>query len=465
MKNQKFSIVLFLFMCVFLLFMSFLFMSCQKEESEFINDTPDETLTASSVLAKLLLNTSQNSGSIDDFIDGTSCSSIQFPYQVIVNGQTLTLENEEDVLALSNTGASVTLVFPVTVVFEDFSTQVVNDQQVLNALGEICDTIDEAINCIDLVYPLTFFTYNADNEQTGTVVIDDNAALFVFLSSLDTGTYIALDFPIIVVLADGSNVTVTSNAQLQGLIESCEDVVTDPPSPLDLEAVLTTDSWFVSLFFDDVDETYEFEGYEFFFNTDGSASATNGIITETGTWSVTTSSDGELKLILDFGLVIPFDELEDDWNVIEFSEELIRLFDVSGGDGSTDYLTFSRTPSTGGGGGTQGQELRDILEDGDWFVALYIDDGEDDETSNFNSFTFDFEENGVLVASNTSGNFNGTWFVTGSDDNLEVIIDFESVYPLEDLDDDWMVFSFSENQVQLRDDDDSDASILTFEKL
>ncbi|MEX2350137.1 MAG: hypothetical protein WD554_04605, partial [Flavobacteriaceae bacterium] len=115
-------------------------MSCQKEESEFINETPDETLTASSVLAKLLLNTSQNSGSIDDFIDGTSCSSIQFPYQVIVNGQTLTLENEEDVLALSNTGASVTLVFPVTVVFEDFSTQVVNDQQALNTLGEICDT-------------------------------------------------------------------------------------------------------------------------------------------------------------------------------------------------------------------------------------------------------------------------------------------------------------------------------------
>ncbi len=463
MKNQKFSIVLFLFMCVFLLFMSFLFTSCQKEESEFINDTPDETLTASSVLAKLLLNTSQNSGSFDDFIDGTSCSSIQFPYQVIVNGQTITLENEEDVTALSNTSAEITIVFPITVVFEDFSTAVVNTQQELNGLGDVCDSIDEAINCISLVYPVTFFTYNADNEQTGTVVINDDAALFAFLSSLEEDTYIALDFPITVVLADGSNVTVTSNAQLQGLIESCEDVVTNPPSPLDLEEVLTTDSWFISFFFDDEDETYEFEGYEFFFNTDGSAFATNDDETENGNWSVTTSSGGQLKLNLDFGDDDPFEELEEDWKVIEFSQELIRLFDVSGGDGSTDYLTFSRTPSTGGGG-TQGQELRDALEDGAWFVALYLDDGEDDETSDFNSFSFDFQESGTVVASNSSGNFNGTWFVTGSGDNLKLIINFNDVYPLDDLDDDWDVISFTDSQVQLRDDDDSDADILTFEK-
>lgn len=454
----------FTHLIILILSIPMLFVSCQKEESEFINDTPDQTITANSELAKLLLNTSQNSGAIDDFIDGNACSSIQFPYQVIVNGQTLTLENEDDVIALSIANANITIVFPVTVIFEDFSTAVINDQQELNALGDVCDSIDEAINCIDLVYPVTFFTYNADNEQTGTVVIDNDAELFAFLFSLDEGTYVALDFPISVVLAGGNTIPVNNNAQLQGLIQNCTDPTTGPPSPLDLENVLTTDSWFVSFYFDDEDETYEFEGYEFFFNTDGSASATNGSNTENGTWSVATSSGNQLKLILDFGNDDPFDELEDDWKVIEFNEEIIRLLDISGGGGSTDFLTFSRTPSTGGGGGAQGQELRDTLEDGDWFVALYIEDGEDDETSNFNSFTFDFEENGVLVASNTSGSYNGTWFVTGSDDNLEVILDFDSVYPLEDLDDDWMVFSFSENQVQLRDDDDSDASILTFEK-
>jgi hypothetical protein len=458
MKNQKFSIVLYLFMCVFLLFMSFLFTSCQKEESEFINDTPDETLTASSVLAKLLLNTSQNSGSFDDFIDGTSCSSIQFPYQVIVNGQTITLENEEDVTALSNTSAEITIVFPITVVFEDFSTAVVNDQQELNALGEVCDSIDEAINCISLVYPVTFFTYNADNEQTGTVVIDSDANLFVFLTSLDEDTYVALDFPITVVLADGSNVTVTSNAQLQGLIESCEDIVTDPPSPLELENLLTTDSWFVSFFFDDEDETYEFAGFEFEFNTDGTATASNGVINEPGTWAISTSSSGSLKLILDFGDEDPVDELDEDWKVIDFSNDLIRLKD---GD---ELLSFSRTPNTGGISG-EALLLSDTMIDGNWFVALYLEDGDEDETSNYNSFSFDFLENGTVVASNSTGNFNGTWFITGSDGNLKVILNFFDVYPLDELDEDWHVLEFQNNQVTLVEDDDDNADVLVFEKL
>lgn len=457
MKNKEFSKVLFLFFCVFLLFMSFLFISCQKEASEFINDTPDETLTTNSVLSKLLLNTSQNSGSIDDFIDGTSCSSIQFPYQVIVNGQAITLENQNDVITLSNTTANITIVFPITVVFEDFSTTVVSDQQEINALGDVCDSIDEAINCIDLVYPVTFFTYNTDNEQTGTVVINGDAALFTFLSSLDEGTYVALDFPIAVVLADGSNVTVTSNAQLQGLIESCEDIVIDPPAPLELETVLTTDSWYISFFFNGDDETPAFADYEFVFNSDGTATATNSSTTEPGTWSINTSGSSQImRLILDFGNEDPLGGLEEDWKVTDYSNDLIRL---TKGNNS---LSFSRTPFTGGG--TNAQLVRDILTDGNWFVALFLVDGEDDETSDFNSFTFNFKSNGQVMVTNPGNTLFGTWFVEEDDDVLELILNFDDAYPLDELDDDWLVFEFQNTQVQLRDDNDSDATLLTFEK-
>jgi hypothetical protein len=85
MKNFiKFSILLVLF--------SLFVISCQKEETEFIEETPDGAITANSILAKLLKNVSQNSGGIDDFIDGNSCTSIQFPYQVIINGQTITAQ-------------------------------------------------------------------------------------------------------------------------------------------------------------------------------------------------------------------------------------------------------------------------------------------------------------------------------------------------------------------------------------
>ena len=35
-------------------------------------------------------------------------------------------------------------------------------------------------------------------------------------------------------------------------------------------------------------------------------------------------------------------KLSDDWDILEYTSGRIRLIDVSGGDGSTDYLTFEK---------------------------------------------------------------------------------------------------------------------------
>ncbi len=449
MKNFiKFSILLVL--------VSLFLNSCQKEETEFIDETPDGAITANSTLAKLLQNVSQNNGGIDDFIDGTPCSSIQFPYQILVNGQSITIQNESDLANLAGITSPITIVFPITVVFQDFSTLVVNSQQELNALAQVCQDLDESINCIDLVYPVTFFVYNSNNEQIDTVVIQGDSQLFDFLFSLGEGVYVALEFPVTVILADGSAVTVTSNSQLQGLVEACEDIIVDP-LPLELETVLTTDSWFISFFFDGDDETLEFASYEFVFNTNGTATATNGSNTEPGTWSIQINSSGNLKLILDFGNEDPLDELEEDWKVIDFSSDLIRLKD------DDDFLSFSRTPFAGGGANVQ--LLKDVLTEGNWFVALFLEDGEDDGTSDFDTFSFDFISNGQIVVTNAGNTLFGTWFILEDDDDLELILNFDDAYPLDELDDDWMVIEFNNNQVQLRDDDDEDADILIFEKL
>ncbi len=440
----------------FLMLVSFVVISCQKEETEFIDETPEGVITANSTFAKLLQNLSQNNGGIDDFIDGTPCSSIQYPYQLIINGQTITIENESDLSNIAGITSPITIVFPITVAFEDFSTLVVNNQGELNALADVCEDINEAIDCIDLVYPLTFFVYNSNNEQIDTVVIQSDAQLFSFLSSLDEGVYVALEFPITVVLADGSTATVTSITQLQALVEDCEDIV--DPLPLELETVLTTDSWFISFFFDGEDETSEFSSYEFVFNTNGTATATSGSTIEDGTWSIQASGSSQnLKLILDFGDEDPVDELDEDWKVIDFTNELIRL------KKGNHFLTFSRTPFTGGG--ASAQELKDVLTDGNWFVGLFLEDGDDDETSNFNSLNFNFIPSGLIVVTNPSSTLFGTWFVMEDGDELTLILNFDDAYPLDELDDDWMVVQFNNNQIELKDDDDEDADLLIFEKL
>ncbi|MDT0556091.1 hypothetical protein [Patiriisocius hiemis] len=100
------------------------------------------------------------------------------------------------------------------------------------------------------------------------------------------------------------------------------------------------------------DETSDFAGYSFSFNEDGSLVATNGTNTVTGTWSVDDSNDSSDDDSGtdddDFNIFFPvpedndFEDLNDDWDIVSVTNNRIELFDVSGGDGSTDRLTFEK---------------------------------------------------------------------------------------------------------------------------
>lgn len=114
----------------------------------------------------------------------------------------------------------------------------------------------------------------------------------------------------------------------------------DIPSASVTKDLISQGTWKVTYFNDSGDdETYHFSGYVFSFNSGGSVSAVKNSSTMNGTWS-TGTDDSQEKLNLDFGQTMPFDELNDDWHILENSESKIRLEDVSGGSGETDYLTF-----------------------------------------------------------------------------------------------------------------------------
>ena len=89
------------------------------------------------------------------------------------------------------------------------------------------------------------------------------------------------------------------------------------------------------------DETNDYNGYNLTFNSDGTVLAENNNNTISGTWSVVNSSNG-LDVILSFGTAMPFDEFNDDWDVVTYNNTSVELFDVSGGNGGTDYLTFQK---------------------------------------------------------------------------------------------------------------------------
>lgn len=126
----------------------------------------------------------------------------------------------------------------------------------------------------------------------------------------------------------------------------------DDESPSDndlkreIENVVTGGTWFISLYLDDnEDETSNYNGYEFSFGGDGVLTAVNGLNTFTGTWSISDDDDDSQSpydFVIQFSGPEDLEELSDDWDIVSYNSSTIQLLDISGGDESTDYLTFRR---------------------------------------------------------------------------------------------------------------------------
>ena len=112
--------------------------------------------------------------------------------------------------------------------------------------------------------------------------------------------------------------------------------------PGTLSETVENGTWKITYFMDSgVDETSHFSGFDFTFENDGILNSTNGTDSYSGAWSSQTD-DSHLELDINFLSPEYFLDISDDWHIIEFSKVTIKLEDVSGGDGSIDYLTFSK---------------------------------------------------------------------------------------------------------------------------
>lgn len=109
-------------------------------------------------------------------------------------------------------------------------------------------------------------------------------------------------------------------------------------------------TWRITSYIDSgQDETTDFTGYNFTFESNGTLTATNVTNNQTGSWSVTDSnSNDDSPDDIDFNISfnVPdtsdFDDLNDDWDIVSHTDTRIQLRDVSGGNGGTDTLTFER---------------------------------------------------------------------------------------------------------------------------
>ena len=433
--------------------------------------------------------------------DDIECIDFQYPITASVFDEnndlinTITINNDNDMYDFIDDldeFAAVTINFPITVIFADGSTQTINSVQELEDAIEMADDTcdedddndfddDDCDNCTTNDLETVFADcseWTVDKLERNDNDLEDNYVGYIFAFNSDgtilvtqgsntfNGTWEAS--------GSGNNISVVIN--VTGLpdfndtwnlheIEQDDDEVdvdlrlgddrlrfeSDCQSGGNIDDTalvnaLTNGDWYVTYFFDDTDETADFADYVFNFASDNTATATDMSGTTNGSWSTSSGDDTQLGLNLNFGTGTPLDELADDWDVLEVTNDIIRLKDISGGDGSEDFLTFEREPFDGGNGNN---DLEAILIDGLWIVASYTEDA-DDQTSDYVGYELDFNMDGTVSASNGSNNNNGTWSVFSSGNQMT--LDFGTDIPFEEFnDDDWDVISVTSTEVVIQD--------------
>ncbi|MBQ4914149.1 hypothetical protein J8L85_06860 [Maribacter sp. MMG018] len=230
------------------------FTSCQDEFEEISTDE-QETITANSATASLVKSASAKDGSFDDVVDNSSCFAIKFPYTVSINGLEIVVDSYKDLWFLKELvkqydddfGDMLTIVFPITITYSDFSELTINNLVEFRELANECtgDPVDARIPCVAFVYPIKLFTFDLNNQQTGSVEVESDLALRRFFKDLDDDSLVSIDFPISLKKRGGEEVVVNSNEELAIAIESAKN------------SCIVDDDFFDDDFYDDDDDDCE----------------------------------------------------------------------------------------------------------------------------------------------------------------------------------------------------------------
>lgn len=342
---KKFFISLLLVASIFFL------ISCQSEEAKVNSD--NSNLTDKTQLTNLLCRVAKNPASVDNIIDDTSCFNVNFPVAVIVNGKNVTLSSEADYVLVKNIFNEssddvdeVVFVFPITITFSDYSTAQVTSQNQLKNIIENCDEKDneKEIKCISINYPITISYYNSGTQASSIVTINSDVQLYNFFDDFKESDYAKINYPISVINADGNQVVVKNNSELESVIlaaESvCKDENGDPEISPNFISTIQSGVWHISYFLHESEEITVYHDYNFTFGSNGVLGVALNTTNLSGEWKAYIHNDQNI-LELKFS-TSPLNELSEDWEIIEYSTTQIRLKKVDGNNGEINYLTFSK---------------------------------------------------------------------------------------------------------------------------
>ncbi|NNC48905.1 MAG: hypothetical protein HKO01_00030 [Flaviramulus sp.] len=326
-----------------ILLLSFIgFTSCQDDDDKVNGENP-KTNAANSQTAQNLERSSMHDGSFDDFLDGVSCSSILLPVTATVNGTEVNVISESDYATVidilseyNDDEDEVILHFPVSVKLSNYTEVQISNQLEFDTLIMACNqaenTAKDAINCLDINFPITIFTYSLNFDQTGSVVLESEEQLYAYMSDFGNDEYFAVNYPITANINSDTVISITSDIDLQTKITECiatDDEMEEAEENANaIETILVNGVFKVQSFVDaSVEKANDYADYTIDFANDLSCTAQNTadstIEDVQGTYEVT--SQTEVYFNLTFSGNATFELLNNSWEVTSYSQSSISL--------------------------------------------------------------------------------------------------------------------------------------------
>ncbi|MAB47960.1 MAG: hypothetical protein CMC05_04945 [Flavobacteriaceae bacterium] len=427
-------------------------MSCQDETIDVNNPEEQEIIQPNSQLSNFIGNVTANCGDYDNILDESSCFSIELPVTIIVGDVTIVIETLDDLEELEDLFAQYDdeddffdFVFPFTIIFNDYTEVVIENEEQLEDFIEDCEIEDdEVIECVDFVYPITFSVFNADFNIVDTVTISNDEALYNFLEELggdDNALIVSINYPVTLVYANGDTIEVNSNQELSDAIEAAEADCDDDNDDCDinmqgLENLLLECGFEAQFYSESGDLT---NSLQFQFNESGLVTVTGDpTVVETGEWNIVETDLG-YKLVIEgletFSIANGLWLLTDcdDDNELEFTQET-----------DNGIVTMKLELDCEGNLDCDAQQIAINLKECQWWLGTNL-------LSPNNNGPLNFHEGGTVTIGNNEEAI-GTWEVLLGNTGVFLILDLSGDYEV--LSRDWRIVVCEDDRLELVSDND-----------
>lgn len=456
-------------------FISLFLLSCQSEISTVTQPQQNKVLAINTTVETLIKKTVTKDGSKDNIIDNASCISIKLPVTIIANGLELIISSEADYAEIEAVFDQfnfdvdhLDIIFPITIILSDYTEITINNMDELQTYINKCggeNEPDDDIECVDFVYPITFSIFDSLNQLTNTVSVENDEQFYLFLENMKESDIVEINFPISLILADGTEKIVNNMDGLATAIDNAKNTCNEDDNNnyndddcvnctvAQVTEMLLTCGWMPNTVkINGQNNSNQYANYILTFKGDGTVVAKENGNQFAGTWVVDKTNTGIL-------VNISFDGLSDfsfNWNLHEYNE-----------DHSEIDLTFENNELTLEKVCLEDKTLlKNTLNEGTWLIANFINKGVV-ETVNYNDFVFDFMPDGTVTATKINEVVNGTWEVVYDSGKLKLLLNFNDIIPFNKFNEDWITVDVQTARVEVSniDSNTNAESKLVFERL